>query len=96
MLGAGIGAAAGQAGHALFKTITGHGDYQVSENAILYNRDAVPKFTSKNPRCTIITHTEFIRDIRGSTSFAVDTLIYLHLIIHYFLGYLKLLKTMSK
>ena len=73
MLGAGIGAAAGQAGHALFKTITGHGDYQVSENAILYNRDAVPKFTSKNPRCTIITHTEFIRDIRGSTSFAVDT-----------------------
>lgn len=73
MLGSSLGSAVGQGAHALVKTITGHGDYTVSQNALVYNRDAVPNFTSANPRCTIVTHTEFVRDIRGSTNFQLDS-----------------------
>lgn len=68
-----VGGALGQGAHALVKTITGYGDYSVSENALVYNRDAVPQFTSANPRCTILTHSEFVRDIKGSTNFQLDS-----------------------
>lgn len=68
-----VGSALGQGAHSLVKTITGHGDYTVSQNAIMYNRDAVPQFGSENPRCTTIIHSEFIKDIRGSVLFSLDT-----------------------
>lgn len=68
-----VGQGIGQGAHALVKTITGVGDYTVSENSLIYNRDAVPQFSSDNPRCTVVSHSEFIRDIRGSTNFAVDS-----------------------
>lgn len=68
-----VGSALGQGAHALIKTITGHGDYTVSQNALIYNKDAVPQFNSDNPRCTTLVHSEFIKDIRGSTTFAIDT-----------------------
>jgi len=63
-----IGQAVGQGAHALMKTVTGYGDYTVSKNSLVYNYDAVPQFTN-NARCTIVTHREFIKDIRGSVSF---------------------------
>lgn len=55
------------------KTITGHGDYTVRQNSVVYNRDAVPEFATMNPRCTILAHSEFIKDIRGSTTFQMDS-----------------------
>lgn len=39
---------------------------------MLYNRDSVPQFTTANPRCTIIAHREFIKDIQGSVGFQND------------------------
>jgi len=72
-VGSAAGGVIGQAGHSIIKTITGHGDYTVQENAMLYNRDAVPQFSSENPRCTVVTHSEFIKDVRGSTAFALDS-----------------------
>lgn len=68
-----VGSALGQGAHAIVKTITGHGDYTISENALVYNKDAVPQFTSDNPRCTVLTHSEFVKDVRGSTNFAIDS-----------------------
>jgi len=72
-IGYDIGSAVGQGAHALVKTITGLGDYTVSENSLVYNRDAVPQFSTDNPRCTVVAHSEFIKDIRGSTTFSIDT-----------------------
>ena len=46
----------------------------MSSNSLLYNRDAVPQFSSPNPRCTVISHREFIRDIRSSIDFESTTL----------------------
>lgn len=71
--GAAIGRGLGNFAHAGIKTITGRGDYTVRQNSLVFNRDAVPQFSTSNPRCTIIAHSEFIRDIRGSTSFAIDS-----------------------
>lgn len=67
-----LGGAAGQAAHAGFKSITGFGDYKVQSNSVLYNRDAVPQFSS-NDRCTVISHREFITDIISSTQFNNST-----------------------
>ena len=64
-----IGGGVGQAAHSLVKTITGHGDYTVTENSLVYNRDAIPEFSTSN-RCTRIKHREFVGDIRGSVNFA--------------------------
>lgn len=67
-----VGGALGHGAHAAIKTITGFGDYTVSENSLVYNRDAVPQFTN-NGRCTEICHREFVGDIRGSTNFNIAT-----------------------
>lgn len=68
-IGGSIGGAMGHGAQSLMKTITGFGDYNVSANSMVYNSDAVPQFTHQNPRCTIITHREFIKDIRSSINF---------------------------
>lgn len=73
VIGGGVGGALGQLAHAGIKTVTGFGDYKIKANSIMYNRDAAPQFTTKNPRCTIISHSEFIKDVRGSINFAMDT-----------------------
>lgn len=60
-----LGGAIGSGVQAL---ITGQGDYTVRKNSVLYNSDAVPMFTN-DKRCTVITHKEFIRDIKSSVAF---------------------------
>ncbi|QMW68738.1 capsid protein [Crucivirus-255] len=65
----GIGSAIGAGAHSLMKTVTGYGDYNVAQNSLVYNRDAVPEFTVNNKRCTMISHREFITDISGSIDF---------------------------
>lgn len=72
-IGSALGGGLGGLAHAGIKTITGRGDYTVRQNALIYNRDSVPQFTSSNPRCTILTHSEFIRDVVGSVNFQVDS-----------------------
>lgn len=67
--GAALGRAVGRGAHALVKTISGFGDYQVKKNALVFNQDAVPEFTNSN-RCTVITHKEFITDIKSSSVFS--------------------------
>ena len=71
-IGADVGSMIGSAAHAAIKTITGFGDYKVSQNSLVYNRDAVPQF-SGNDRCTIISHREFVGDVVGSTNFNLNT-----------------------
>lgn len=63
-----LGGAIGQGAHYLTKRVTGFGDYSVKKNSLVYNRDAVPQFTN-SPHCTVITHREFIKDIRSSVAF---------------------------
>lgn len=70
-LGGAIGASAQQLGSSL---ITGKGNYMVKRNSLIYNRDAVPRFSS-DKRCTVITHREFIKDIRSSVNFDSTELI---------------------
>lgn len=67
-----LGGAVGQGAQALVKQVTGFGDYHVKKNALVYNVDAVPEF-SNSERCTIITHKEFITDIKSSSSFALNS-----------------------
>lgn len=64
-----LGSALGSGAHSLVKTVTGFGDYNVSQNSLVYNRDAVPEFSVNNERCTMLTHKEFITDVVGSTLF---------------------------
>lgn len=68
-VGAALGGVVGQGAHYLTKRVTGFGDYTVKKNSLVYNKDAVPQF-SNNPHCTVITHREFIQDIRSSENFA--------------------------
>jgi len=63
-----LGRGAGKLAHAAIKTVTGFGDYNVSQNSLVFNRDAVPEF-SNNERCTHIKHKEFVGDIRSSVGF---------------------------
>lgn len=71
-IGGALGGAIGQGAHSILKTVTGFGDYNVSKNSLVYNEDAVPQFTN-NARCTMVTHREFITDVRGSTNFNLET-----------------------
>lgn len=71
--GATIGKYVGKGAHALVKTITGFGDYKVQKNSLVYNSDAVPEFSNANQRCTVITHREFISDIKSSTTFNLNS-----------------------
>lgn len=71
VIGGGIGRGLGRASHAAIKTVTGFGDYSVSQNSLVFNRDAVPEF-SNNERCTHIKHKEFVGDIRSSVAFALS------------------------
>ena len=79
-MGGALGSVVGGGAQALVKRITGFGDYSVSKNSLMYNRDAVPEFSNRNERCTMITHREFISDIRSGptlvgsgTAFHLDT-----------------------
>jgi len=53
---------------ALVKAISGFGDYDVKENSLIHNRDAVPQFTNDG-RVTKVAHREFVQDIQGSVFF---------------------------
>lgn len=71
-IGSAIGGAVGQGAHSLMKAVTGFGDYQVTANSLVYNRDAVPEF-SVSDRVTHVRHKEFVGDVRGSTAFAIQS-----------------------
>lgn len=71
-VGSMVGGALGRGAHSLVKTITGFGDYSVSENALVFNRDAVPEFSNSSARCTTVMHREFITDVYSSTGFVVN------------------------
>ena len=68
MVGHVAGKALGSGAHALMKTVTGFGDYKISKNSLMYNKDSVPLFGVKD-RVTHVRHREFVGDIRGSTGF---------------------------
>lgn len=72
-VGSYFGGMAGNGIQTAIKTITGHGDYTVRQNSVMYNRDSVPEFTTANARCTILAHSEFIKDVRGSVNFELDS-----------------------
>lgn len=72
IVGGGIGRGLGRLAQSAIKTVSGFGDYEVSKNSLVYNSDAVPQFTHSD-RCTIISHREFISDVRGSTAFKIDS-----------------------
>lgn len=59
----------GGAAHALFKSITGFGDYKVSSNSILAG-NSPPSFGSMG-RGTIVRHREYIGDILSTTAFTI-------------------------
>ena len=44
MVGHVAGKVIGNAAHALVKTVTGFGDYKISKNSLMYNKDSVPLF----------------------------------------------------
>jgi len=69
-VGGTLGGLAGDGAQALVKRITGFGDYTVKKNSILYNQDAVPEFSDSNVMCTMISHREFISDVKSSINFA--------------------------
>jgi len=68
LVGGVLGSVVGGGAQALVKRVTGFGDYTVSRNSLMYNQDAVPEF-SNSPRCTMISHREFIQDIKSSVGF---------------------------
>ena len=68
MVGHVAGKVIGNAAHALVKTVTGFGDYKISKNSLMYNKDSVPLFNVRD-RVTHVRHREFVGDIRGSTNF---------------------------
>lgn len=72
-VGGALGSVVGDGAQALVKRITGFGDYTVSKNSLVYNRDAVPEFSAHNERCTVITHREFITDIKSSITFNLNS-----------------------
>jgi hypothetical protein len=53
-IGGAVGSVVGQDAHALVKGIIGFGDYQVTKNSLVYNRDAAPEFSNNNKRCTML------------------------------------------
>lgn len=57
--------------HAAFKKITGHGDYKISSNSIVTGK-LPPSFGSRG-RAMTIQHREYIGDVFGSTSFAIQS-----------------------
>lgn len=65
VVGNALGSVVGQGAQSLVKRISGFGDYNVTKNSLVYNQDAVPEFSVNNERCTMITHREFIQDIRS-------------------------------
>jgi len=74
-VGGALGSVVGGGAQALVNRISGFGDYSVSKNSLVFNQDAVPEFSANNERCTLISHREFITDIRsGPTVVGAGTL----------------------
>lgn len=78
-LGAQVGSAlAGNTGrmvgagaHALFKKITGFGDYKVASNSLLTGNE--PPIFARNGRGTIIEHREYLGDVLSTSAFTVTS-----------------------
>lgn len=71
-LGGPIGGVLGTAAGTLFSHLTGLGSYEVNRNTLMTNSDGVPAFGNMESG-SIIRHREFIMDIRGSTSFNLQS-----------------------
>lgn len=66
-VGGQIGSAIGLGAEHLFKWLTGMGDYEVKQNALLV-QDPPPMINQSNKGGTIIRHREYLRDIFTSTT----------------------------
>jgi hypothetical protein len=74
--GALIGGALGKGAHKMFKQLTGFGDYTVAENSLMLASGGMsPPMIVNSIRGGgfIVRHREYIKDIRASTSFTVET-----------------------
>lgn len=60
-----LGSALGTAAGGLFRAITGHGDYKIKSNTLVFPK-AVPSFGSD---CIRVNHREYLCDITSSTAF---------------------------
>jgi hypothetical protein len=69
-IGKSVGAMAGEVAGKLFRTITGFGDYKVSENTLTNGND--PPIFTNGKRATMIRHREYIGDVQGSTAFTAQ------------------------
>lgn len=66
LIGGPGGAALGSSAGDLMSKILGFGDYQVNVNTLI-KPDPVPEFQMSNPRCTVVRHREFIKDVQASS-----------------------------
>ncbi len=66
-IGGNIGANLADQGHRIFKSVTGYGDYTVSNNS-MYGGDSVPKFRNATNKSIRVSNREFIRDIVSSAT----------------------------
>jgi hypothetical protein len=80
-VGSAIGAVAGKGADMLMEWVSGQGDYVIKGNSLITKKDAVPSFSGKGSRCTVINHREYICDIysgpdpanAGSTEFDIKS-----------------------
>lgn len=72
-VGAAVGGMFGELGQSLIKSVTGFGDYTFNKNSIVNSDDQVPMIRNGRPT-HIITHREFISDIKSGTagSFSIN------------------------
>lgn len=66
-----IGRSIGGGAHAIFKKITGYGDYKVASNSLITGNE--PPMFAKNGRGTVIAHREFLGDVLSTTAFNVTS-----------------------
>jgi len=73
--GGSIGSVLGGGAQSIFKSITGFGDYTVSQNTLMYP-DSVPMF-KQDGRNFVVSHREYIQDVisGGINTFNVDSFI---------------------
>jgi len=69
--GRALGSLVSRGASALYRKITGHGDYKVTSNTLMNGND--PPSFGKSGRGMIVRHREYLTDITGSTTFSLYT-----------------------
>ena len=71
--GALLGGVLGRGAHALFKAITGFGDYRVEHNTLMLGGMSPPEIVnSANRGSVIIRHREYLGDVNATTAFTLQ------------------------